>query len=199
MPIKQVYIAYDRMVHTEADRFKYCPVCGTALVLEDMDGVSRNKCPSCGFIRFKNPAPAVSILILQDDQVLLGKRLGEPGKGKWAVPSGYIEYDDDFLTTGIREAKEETGLDVEIKSIVNVSSSFLSPRYHFLAIYLLGHVIGGSLAAGDDLETVEWFSLSGPWPDLAFQEDIDVIEAFSKTRFEGLPVDPNFAKAKGNR
>ena len=186
--MKQVYVAYDGKEEPAADRFQYCPRCRTALTIKDVGHKQRSVCPSCGFIRFRNPAPAISLLIVQDDQVLLGKRGGEPGRGKWSTPSGYIEYEDDFLTTAIREAKEETGLDVELKSIIQVVSSFVSPGYHFLAVYLLAGVIGGELMAGDDLEEVAWFPLSGPWPELGFQEDVDVLEAYSRTRFEGLPI-----------
>jgi len=186
--MRQVYVAYDGKDEPAADRFQYCPQCQTALTIKKVGRKLRSVCPSCGFIRFRNPAPAVSLLIVQDDQVLLGKRGGEPGRGKWGIPSGYIEYEDDFLTTAIREAKEETGLDVEIKSIIQVMSSFTAPGYHFLTVYLLAGVIGGELEAGDDVEEVAWFPLSGPWPDLGFQEDIDILEAYSKTRFEGLPI-----------
>jgi len=192
--MKQVYVAYEGKEDPAADKFRYCPWCKTALTIKDIDHKLRSVCPGCGFIRFRNPSPAVSLLIVQDDQVLLGKRGGEPGRGKWSTPSGYVEYEDDFLTTAIREAKEETVLDVEIKSIVNVTSSFVSPGNHFLAIYLLASVVGGRLAAGDDLQEVAWFPLSGPWPELGFQEDVDVLEAYARTRFEGLPIDPSFAQ-----
>lgn len=194
MPIKQVYIAYNGKDHPVADQFRYCPCCKTELVVKEVDHRSRSVCPACEFIRFRNPAPAVSVLIVHDDQVLLGRRSGEPGKGKWAIPSGYVEYEDDFLTTAVREAKEETGLEVELESVLNVSSSFLSPRYHFLAVHLLARVVGGELVAGDDLEEVAWFPLAEPFPELAFVEDADVLDAYSETRFEGLAVDPDFAR-----
>jgi len=195
--MKQVYVAYDGKEDQAADRFKWCPRCKTALTLKDIDHKRRLACPSCGFIRFRNPAPVISLLIVKDDQVLLGKRSSEPGQGKWATPSGYIEYEDDFLTTAIREAKEETGLDVELKSIIQVVSSFTSPGYHFLAVYLLAGVAGGELIAGDDLEEVAWFPLSGPWPELEFQEDVDVLEAYSRTELKGLPIDPDLYRRRG--
>jgi len=78
----------------------------------------------------------------------LGKRGGHPGKGTWSLPSGYIEYEDDFLTTAIREMKEETGLDVEVSSIINVVSSFVAPGFHFLGIYVVAHVVGGGVGGG---------------------------------------------------
>lgn len=139
----------------------------------------------------------ISLLIVRDDQVLLGKRAGEPGKGLWATPSGYIEYEDDFLSTAVLEAKEETGLDVEIRSVLNVLSSFVSPKFHFLAIYLLAEAIGGELAAGDDAEEVAWFPLSGPFPELAFIEDAEILEEYSKNPLVGLAVEPRFAQGGG--
>jgi 8-oxo-dGTP diphosphatase len=162
--------------------------------LEESGHRLRPTCTSCGFIQFKNPAPTVSILIVKGDRVLLGKRGGPPGRTKWAIPSGYVEYEDDFLTTAIREVKEETGLDVEIQSLLNVVSSFLSPRFHFLAIYLLAHVVGGELRAGDDLVEAEWFSLSEPLPGMAFVEDVAALELYAAKGSSGLPVDPEFAQ-----
>lgn len=189
MPLKQIYIAYDRQAPAPADPYRYCPHCQTALQLQEIDHIPRSVCPACGFIHFRNPAPAVCLLIVKDGCVLLGKRRGDPGKGKWATPSGYIEYDDDFLTTAVREAREETGVDVEINAILNVTSSFQSPRYHFLAVYLLASVVGGELLAGDDLEAVAWFPLSGPFPELAFPEDADLLAAYAQASLTGLPVD----------
>jgi 8-oxo-dGTP diphosphatase len=124
--------------------------------------------------------------------VLLGRRGGSPGKGTWSFPSGYIDYEEDFLSTAIRETKEETGLDVEVCSIINVVSSFVSPRFHFLGIYVVARVMGGELAAGDDLEAVERFPVVGPLPEMGFQEDVGILEMYTKG-FARLPVDPNHA------
>lgn len=152
----------------------------------------RLACSSCGFVQHRNPAPVVSILVVDGDRVLLGKRGGSPGKGTWSFPSGYIDYEEDFLTTAIRETKEETGLDVEICSIINIVSSFVSPTFHFLGIYLLAQVIGGQLVAGDDLEAADWFPLAGPLPQMGFQEDMAILEMV-REGFEGLAVDPDHA------
>jgi ADP-ribose pyrophosphatase YjhB (NUDIX family) len=194
MPIKQVYAGYDHAATQAADRFRYCPLCRTALALQESGQRLRSTCPECGFIHFKNPAPTISILIVDGERVLLGRRRGDPGAGKWAIPAGYIEFEDDFLTTAIREAREETGLDVEIESIVNVVSSAYSPSFHFLSIYVLARALGDELVAADDLEAVDWFSLSGPLPEMAFQEDVDLIEWYATHPGEGLPIDPRHAR-----
>jgi NADH pyrophosphatase NudC (nudix superfamily) len=90
----------------------------------------------------------------------------------------------------MREVKEETGLDIGMVSILNVQSAFLPPEYHFLGVYLLADVLGGKLQAGDDLERVDWFSLSGPLPEMAFPPDVEIMQACSNGTIEGLPVQP---------
>jgi 8-oxo-dGTP diphosphatase len=189
--VKQVFAHYERG-DQPVDGYEYCPFCRTPLILAESDHRLRSTCPGCGFVQHRNPAPTVSVLVVDGDRVLLGKRGGSPGKGTWSLPSGYIDYEEDFLTTAIREAKEETGLDVEIRSIINVVSSFVSPRFHFLGIYVVARVAGGELGAGDDLEAVEWFPTVAPLPRMGFPEDVCVIEMYTKG-FAGIPVDPECA------
>lgn len=132
-------------------------------------------------------------MIEKEENVLLGKRRGGFGVGKWGLPQGYIEYDEDFLTAAIREVKEETGLDVEIGAIINVVSNLLSPGLQTLAIVLRAGVAGGELCADDDLEALAWVPLSGPLPEMAFEADEWIIERYKMKLEEGLPVDPDFA------
>lgn len=193
MNVKQVFAGYDWRKQ-QAVGFRYCPICRHPLHRSTISHRLRPACPGCGFIQYMNPAPAISVLIVDGDRVLLGKRGAPPGKDKWAIPSGYVEYEDDFLTTALREAKEETGLDVEIQAVINVVSSFFSPGFHFLALYLLAHPVGGELAAGDDLAVAKWFALADPLPEMAFEEDVATLEMVATGGYEGLPVDPGFAR-----
>lgn len=188
MQPEQIYATYDWKENRGIARFKYCPICGTQLTQAQVAQKIRPLCLHCGFIYYRNPYPTVSVLIIHHDKILLGKRLEEPGKGKWALPSGYIEFEDDFLTAAIREVKEETGLDIEIVSILNVQSAFLPPEYHFLGIYLLAQVVGSELDPQDDLEEVNWFSISGSLPEMAFPPDVNLIQAYSNGKVEGIIV-----------
>jgi 8-oxo-dGTP diphosphatase len=191
VPVKQIFAYYERGDQLVGE-FKHCPFCSAPLVLAESEQRLRPTCPGCGFVQHRSPAPTVSVLAVDGDHVLLGRRGRSPGKGTWSLPSGYVDYEEDFLTTAIRETKEETGLDVQILSIVNIVSSFVSPAFHFLGIYVIAQVVGGKLVAGDDLEAVDWFPAVGPLPDMGFQEDVHVIEMHKKGLM-GIPVDPEYA------
>jgi len=186
MTARQVFSHYERTA-PGGGGFRYCPLCRAELAPVDSGGRLRPGYPACGFVQYRNPAPAVSILISDGERVVLGKRRGEPGRGWWALPSGYVEHDEDYVTTAVREAKEETGLDVVARTVINVVSSFVSPRFHFLGIYVAADVVGGELRAGDDMEAVAWFPLAGPLPAPGFEEDACAIEMYA-AGVAGLPL-----------
>ena len=200
MAIKQIFSAYKMTQNDPHDQFKYCPMCSTMLTPIERGGRPRPACPACGFVHFRNPMPGVVVVIEKDGKVLLGKRSGSFGTGKWGLPQGYIEFDEDYLTAAIREVKEETGLAIEIHSILNVVSNFLAPGVHTLAIILLAKVLDGAPTAGDDLETLAWFPLAGPLPDMAFEADTAIIQHVNQTQHQArLPVDPDYASNAQSR
>jgi 8-oxo-dGTP diphosphatase len=194
MQVKQVFSTYSGKEEGILGRFKYCPLCATELAQKEKGGKPRPACPNCGFVQFRNPVPGVVVLIEKEGNVLLGKRRGGYGAGKWGLPQGYIEFDEDFLTAARREVKEETGLDVEIRSILNVVSNLLSTGLHTLAIVLLAGVVAGEPCAADDLGALEWVPLSGPLPEMAFEADERIIARYQEVGLAGgMPVDPDFA------
>jgi 8-oxo-dGTP diphosphatase len=186
---RQIYWHTDSHKGMGEDVFRYCPLCGGRLKREIIDQRPRQVCSACGYVHFRNPAPTVSLLIIREDQILLGKRPGKSGEERWATPSGYIEFDEDFLTTAIREAREETGLEIEIAAILNVTDSFFPPEQHFLNVYLQARITGGQIQSGDDIGELAWFPLSGPFPAMAFAEDIDMIERCQKAPSQRLLVE----------
>lgn len=195
MDVKQVFLSYGMELHDGLAKLKFCPLCGGRCVSKEDGGKWRPTCSACGFVHYRNPFPASVVLIEAQGRVLLGRRGPESFKpGKWCMPGGFIEYDEDFLSAAIREVKEETGLDVEIESILNVVSGFSSSDLHALVIILLGRVLGGHLCPGDDIEALAWFPLSGPLPDMAFSPERYMLEKFSRAKAKGLPVDQAFSR-----
>jgi ADP-ribose pyrophosphatase YjhB (NUDIX family) len=184
----RVFRYYQSSSDTGPALFRFCPFCASQLELRELDARMRPVCPACGFTHYHNPLPVIALLIVDQGRVLLGRRRYEPGQDLWATPSGYIEFDEDFITTGVREAQEETGLLVEILSILDVHASFLSPKYHFLTVYLLASVRAGLLQPGAEWFALGWFPLSSPLPPLAFVEDAVIIERFLRAELPGIPL-----------
>lgn len=156
--------------------FKYCPRCATPLVRELRFGKERPVCPACGWIHFADPKVAAAVLVEQDGAVLLVRRANEPRRGLWTLPAGFVDAGEDPAAAAARECLEETGLTVEITSLLDV----LPGREHqrgadFLIVYR-GKVAGGTLLAADDAESADWFAPSA-LPPLAFESTRRILGA----------------------
>ena len=89
------------------------------------------------------------------NEVLLIRRKNSPFKSHLAIPGGIVEYGERTEEAVIREVKEETGLEVQIKELVGVySDPSRDPRGHFVSVCYLCTPIGGRLKAGDDAQEV---------------------------------------------
>ena len=194
MKTKQIFEAYNRQRERTFDTLRFCPRCGARCNLPSSGTQSRLECQRCGFILYQNPSPGIVVLIVDYDMVLLGERAKDVFLGgKWSLPGGFIEHDEDFLSAAHREVVEETGLSIKIISIISIVSNFLSPELHTLVIVLLAEKTGGKLRTRDDMVRLEWFPLSGPFPAMAFEADRHIIDRYHKSRIAGMPVDSRFA------
>lgn len=150
--------------------FNFCPHCGSPLVVKRLFGADRPHCPSCGYTVFRDPKLAVGALILQDRQVLLVRRGVIPRRGFWAMPSGFVEYDEQPRSALAREVLEETGLEATIGRVLDVFP-IADPNKKGAFLLFEASIIGGALQAGDDAIEVRWFPLDKiPWPEVAFPQ-----------------------------
>jgi 8-oxo-dGTP pyrophosphatase MutT (NUDIX family) len=68
------------------------------------------------------------------------------------VPGGGIEDGENSVEAAIREAKEETGLDVTIRGVAWHVEEVSPERGQRFVNYMLGDIVGGKLALGSDPE-----------------------------------------------
>jgi len=111
------------------------------------------------------------------------------------LPCGYVEFAEDYLTAAVREVKEETGLDVEVKALLSAVSNFFTPKIHTVVIVLLAWPQTTDLVPGDDADKVEWFTSSEPLPEMAFEADSHIIKRYFETKLRGAPIDPRYGGA----
>ena len=168
-----------------AEAYAYCPVCGNELVKKEVDHRTRKVCPSCGFVHYRNPVPASGVILVEDGRVLLVKRKFEPRPGMWTLPAGFVEGDEDAASCAVREAKEETNLDVEIIRLFNVYSAFDDPRTAVILVLYLVRRVGGELKCGDDASDARYFDMNDLPDAIAFHAHREALADISKQLAEG--------------
>lgn len=152
----------------------FCPTCGNALRLMQHTGRERPYCDKCEMPYYIGTKVAVIAFILIDDKVLLTQRSLEPGKGKWALPGGFVDHDEAPEAAAIREVREETGLRVQIRQLLTVIPKQDDGMADLVIVYS-ARVVAGQMRAGDDAAAVAWFSRDA-LPPLVFYPCIALID-----------------------
>ncbi len=136
---------------------RFCPGCGTPLEWVERFGRSRPVCPQCHQTVFFDPKVAVVAFVTAGDRLLLVKRSGDPGKGLWALPAGFVDYDEAPAAAAERETLEETGLTVRVTRLLDVLHRPDADGYADIVIAYEAHAVAGVLLAADDAEAAGWF------------------------------------------
>lgn len=136
--------------------------------------------------RYPHPAVATDCVIFGFDgvklKVLLVERGGEPYKGMWAFPGGFLRMDETAEQGALRELKEETDLSpYYIEQFHCFSDPHRDPRERVLSIAFLALVKIAEVKGGDDAAQAEWFSMD-EIPQLAFDHDHILRMALDKLR-----------------
>jgi len=119
-------------------------------------------------VKMGNIRVTVDAVVIENNEILLIKRGIEPFKGKWALPGGHVDYGETVEDAVIREAKEETGLDIVPQMLIGVySDPERDPRGHAVGMAFLCKAKKGQAKAGDDAAETWWFPLDD-LPELAF-------------------------------
>lgn len=155
----------------------HCAWCGALLSRVFVQGEYRLRCISCGRITYENPITGVAGIILSPEgKILLGlRRRGETKEGKWCIPCGHVEYNEDIRRALVREMREETGFLVQPLSVYEVYSNFHEPAAHSTGTWFLAEVTGGFCQGGDDVAEAAFFC-GGSLPALAFATDALILK-----------------------
>jgi 8-oxo-dGTP diphosphatase len=115
----------------------------------------------------RGPSPTVDVVIaLSGDRIVLVERKYPPPG--WALPGGFVDEGETLEAAAIREAREETGLDVELTDLLYVySDPRRDPRRHTVSAVFLGRA-SGEPAGGDDAAQARAFAWTALPAPLAF-------------------------------
>ncbi len=155
---------------TPGGALRFCPHCAYPLVEHAAYGRQRLVCRACGYIEFRQLKVGVSLVIEREGRVLLIRRAEEPGRGLWALPSGFVEWDERPEAAVCRECVEETGLIAGPPQLL--AASYYTDDYRGPGINLTyrATAMGGRLKAGDDAREARFFALDElpPSEEIAF-------------------------------
>lgn len=137
---------------------RFCPACGHPLAKQQRLGALRPVCEACDHVVFFDPKVAVAAWISRDDRILLVRRRGDPMAGYWAMPAGFMEYDEDPQEAVRREVLEETGLQATIGRLLQLFHTPADGGLADLVLVYAASVGQGTPRAGDDADAVAWFA-----------------------------------------
>jgi 8-oxo-dGTP diphosphatase len=113
----------------------------------------------------ERPIVAVGAVILDGARVLLVKRANEPLQGQWSLPGGAVEIGETLDAALAREVREETGLEVDVGSVVEVLDRVRHDadgrvEYHYVIIDYVCRMRGGEAERGSDADDVAWVDVA---------------------------------------
>jgi len=133
----------------------------------------------------KNPVPTVDVIIeMKDDAgregIVLIERKNPPYG--WALPGGFVNYGESLEESAVREAKEETSLDIElVRQFHTYSDPRRDPRGHTLATVFIAKAAGVPTAR-DDAKAVGVFAREEIRFPLAFDHSKILEDYFASKR-----------------
>lgn len=126
----------------------------------------------------KNPFPTVDIIIEMPEGIVLIERKNEPHG--WAIPGGFIDYGESAEAAAVREAREETDLDVRlIRQFHTYSDPKRDPRFHTISTVFIARA-KGMPKAGDDAKGIGVFAKGNLPSPICFDHSAILDDYFSR-------------------
>lgn len=124
------------------EHFNFCPSCGSGK-LRLRDGKCIN-CPDCDFTLYFNPTTSAGALVFdKSGKLLVVERAKDPSKGKYGIPGGFADFGERLEKVVVREAKEETNLDLHsVRFFASFPNTYVyrDVSYAVTDSYFLAHV-----------------------------------------------------------
>ena len=140
------------------------------------------RCPKCQneIEIYRNPIPTVDIIIEMEGRGILLIKRKNPPRG-WAIPGGFVDYGESLEQAAIREANEETNLEVElIRQFHTYSNPNRDPRHHSISTVYIGKAQGKPEAKDDALE-IGIFTQNNLPEEIAFDHR-EILEDYFRTK-----------------
>jgi 8-oxo-dGTP diphosphatase len=109
-------------------------------------------------IKPSRPQLAASAVIFRDDRVLLVRRAREPGRGRYSLPGGRVEWGETIEQAVHREVAEETGITIAIVRLAGIREVLPTARGggHFVVLSFAARWSAGEVTLNDEHDAFQW-------------------------------------------
>jgi 8-oxo-dGTP diphosphatase len=99
----------------------------------------------------------VAVIIMRQNTILLGERIGAHGANTWATPGGHLEFGEAVEQCAIREVYEETGLNVSnITKLDFTNDIFSAENKHYITLYVKAEYKDGEPTLNEPNKCIQW-------------------------------------------
>jgi 8-oxo-dGTP diphosphatase len=107
------------------------------------------------------PLVGISVLVMKDDKLLLGKRKGSHGAGEYACPGGHLEHMESFRVCAAREVLEETGIEIGPLRFLRVQNAMQYAPKHYVDLAFVAEWKAGEpeVREPDKVDRWDWYAL----------------------------------------
>jgi len=153
---------------------RFCPSCGGTLAAS----IPHPSCSRCGLVFYRNPLPAVILVLRKGKNLLVARRALPPAVGEHCLPGGFIDLGESPEEAAARELLEETGLKAE--SIRLLGAERDATDYGSVVLYIYEvESWEGEPHPSDDVSELEWMNVQDI-PPLAFRAHDRVVAQIRK-------------------
>jgi len=170
--------------------WSFCPLCASRLESREVCERQRLACSArgCRYVHWDNPKPVALCLVEVDGGLVLTRRKFPPRVGTWCIPGGFVEAHEAPDAAAKRETWEETGLLVEITSLLGVYSPCQGGNE--MVIVFGARPVGGALKKGDEVLELGAFKQADLPADIGFPQHLEIIQYWFKADFKPTGIDP---------
>lgn len=136
------------------------------IFLEEVE-IGGKKTPRFTFISEikERPKVGLAVIVVKDNKVLVGKRIGSHGENTYAFPGGHLEFAESWEECASRETMEETGLQIDnIRFFTATNDIFEKEKKHYNTVFLLADYTSGEPEVKEPDKCLGWAWIS--WNDL---------------------------------
>jgi ADP-ribose pyrophosphatase YjhB (NUDIX family) len=159
--------------------FRFCPLCATPLVRRVSAEGQRLACPADGWTHYPMPYIAATVVVEHGGGLVLLRRAIEPDAGLWHLPIGHLEFGEPPAAAALREASEETGLQLDDLVFLDFeyTPAIGDPAMYYLIFCYRAIAAGGELHADGENSEARVFAPDA-LPDLKWSSQRRALAAW---------------------